>query len=157
MSVAFRRESDEEHLEPRFELPLPPGPNLVTERGYGLIKTRNAELEALLVAETHEERRKELLRDVRYWRSRLATAQVVPRPDGSKVAVGTIVTLDVGGHSRVWRIVGHDEGDAASSRVGFAAPLARALLGSEVGDEVPLPGSAMATIVQIDVDDPHAP
>ncbi len=34
MSVAFRRESDEEHKEPRFELPIPPGPNLVTERGF---------------------------------------------------------------------------------------------------------------------------
>ena len=30
MSVAFRRESDEEHLEPKFELPIPPGPNYVT-------------------------------------------------------------------------------------------------------------------------------
>jgi len=30
MSVAFRRESDEEHLEPKFELPVPPGPNFVT-------------------------------------------------------------------------------------------------------------------------------
>ena len=33
MSVAFRRESDEEHKEPRFELPIPAGPNLVTEDG----------------------------------------------------------------------------------------------------------------------------
>ena len=37
MSVAFRRESDEEHLEPKFELPIPPGPNLVTERGLALV------------------------------------------------------------------------------------------------------------------------
>ena len=37
MSVAFRRESDEEHLEPKFELPIPPGPNLVTARGLALI------------------------------------------------------------------------------------------------------------------------
>ena len=28
MSVAFRRESDEEHLEPKFELPLPAGAEL---------------------------------------------------------------------------------------------------------------------------------
>ena len=42
MSVAFRRESDEEHLEPKFELPLPPGPNLVTSRGLKLIEARNA-------------------------------------------------------------------------------------------------------------------
>jgi hypothetical protein len=26
MSVAFRRESDDEHMEPKFELPIPPGP-----------------------------------------------------------------------------------------------------------------------------------
>ena len=36
MSVAFRRESDEEHLEPKFEIPIPVGPNLVTARGARL-------------------------------------------------------------------------------------------------------------------------
>ena len=38
MSVAFRRDSDEEHLEPKFELPVPVGPNLVTARGLALIE-----------------------------------------------------------------------------------------------------------------------
>ena len=33
MSVAFRRESDDEHKEPKFDIPIPPGPNLVTRRG----------------------------------------------------------------------------------------------------------------------------
>ena len=37
MSVAFRRESDEEHKEPRFELPIPPGPNLVTAAGLATV------------------------------------------------------------------------------------------------------------------------
>ena len=45
MSVAFRRESDEEHLEPKFELPVPPGPNFVTPAGLALIEARVAELE----------------------------------------------------------------------------------------------------------------
>ena len=36
MSVAFRREGDDEHLEPKFELPIPPGPNRVTARGLAL-------------------------------------------------------------------------------------------------------------------------
>ena len=40
MSVAFRRDSDEEHLEPKFELPIPSGPNLVTARGLALIGAR---------------------------------------------------------------------------------------------------------------------
>ena len=44
MSVAFRREGDEEHLEPKFEIPIPPGPNLVTSRGLALIGARVAEL-----------------------------------------------------------------------------------------------------------------
>jgi hypothetical protein len=46
MSVAFRREGDEEHKEPRFELPIPPGPNWVTARGLALIAAKVAELEA---------------------------------------------------------------------------------------------------------------
>ena len=46
MSVAFRREGDEEHLEPKFELPIPPGPNLVTARGAALIGQRVVEIEA---------------------------------------------------------------------------------------------------------------
>ena len=46
MSVAFRRESDEEHKEPRFELPIPAGPNLVTARGLALIDDQVRVLEA---------------------------------------------------------------------------------------------------------------
>ena len=42
MSVAFRRNGDEEHLEPKFEVPIPPGPNLVTPAGLALIEARIA-------------------------------------------------------------------------------------------------------------------
>ena len=52
MSVAFRRDSDEEHLEPKFELPIPAGPNLVTARGLRLIEERVAGLEALIADST---------------------------------------------------------------------------------------------------------
>jgi hypothetical protein len=89
MSVAFRRDSDEEHKEPRFELPLPPGPNLVTQRGYDLIKARTEELEAAVPTAANDEQRAELQRDMRYWRIRLATAQVAPVPSGDAVAFGT--------------------------------------------------------------------
>ena len=54
MSVAFRREGDDEHLEPKFELPLPPGPNLVTVRGLAQIRDKVAELEALLTGLTDD-------------------------------------------------------------------------------------------------------
>jgi transcription elongation GreA/GreB family factor len=153
MSVAFRRDSDEEHLEPRFELPLPPGPNLVTPHGYALIEARNAALEEALAAAPDEEARKVVLRDRRYWSSRLATAQIVPTPSTDKVAVGSRVTFLQGGTERTLEIVGHDETDPAAGLLSFGAPLARALLGAEVGEEVDVPGLAPATVLTIDIGD----
>jgi hypothetical protein len=84
MSVAFRRDCDEEHLEPRFELPIPPGPNLVTPRGYALIAERVAEIEIDLSTDLGEDERKALLRDARYWRSRMTSAQPAPAPVGTR-------------------------------------------------------------------------
>jgi len=152
MSVAFRRDSDEEHLEPRFELPIPPGPNLVTPRGYALIEARNAELEQLLATDLSEDERKAVLRDARYWRYRLTSAQLAPNPDGATVAIGTRVTFDRGGEQRTVEIVGHDESDPAADRIAFSSPLARALLGADAGDQVELPGASdPITVVAIEV------
>ncbi len=141
MSVAFRRDCDEEHLEPRFELPIPPGPNLVTSRGYALIAARVAELEAGLASDLSDDERKVLLRDARYWRSRLTSAQVMPAPGGETVAIGTRVTIDRDGQTRTFEIVGHDESDPGSDRISFASPLARALIGAEVGQLREFPNS----------------
>ena len=146
MSVAFRRDSDEEHLEPRFELPLPPGPNLVTQRGYALIEARTEALEAA-VAAASDEQRAELQRDLRYWRSRHATAQIAPAPTGDAVAFGTRVEIEQDGGMRSLTLVGHDEADPASGLIAFGSPLARALMGAEAGDEVELPGSSGAVRV----------
>ena len=71
MSVAFRRDSDEKHLEPRFELPIPPGPNLMTPRGLKQIQTRHDAVEASLERELSEDERTTVLRETRYWRQRL--------------------------------------------------------------------------------------
>jgi transcription elongation GreA/GreB family factor len=84
MSVAFRRESDEEHLEPKFELPIPAGRNLVTPRGLELIRERVEALEASAAAEADAEARKPIERDLRYWRTRLATAEVAPPAAGGR-------------------------------------------------------------------------
>ena len=80
MSVAFRRESDEEHLEPKFELPIPPGPNYVTPTGLAQIEARVAELEAAVDAGGSEEAVKALKRDLRYWRQRQSSAIPAPAP-----------------------------------------------------------------------------
>ncbi len=139
MSVAFRRDSDEEHLEPKFELPLPPGPNLVTTRGLALIEARIAELEAD-AASASTEQLPAIQRDLRYWRTRFATAQLAPDATGEIVAFGTTVTIRQDGKTRTLAIVGHDESDPAASRIAFTAPLAQALIGSEIGEEVEAPG-----------------
>ena len=140
MSVAFRRESDEEHLEPKFELPFPPGPNLVTPRGLALIEGRNAELEAAIAAAPTPEQLTVLQRDLRYWRVRLTTAQLAPAPPGDIVAFGTSVTIKQDGKTRALDIVGHDESEPAAGRIAFTAPLAKALIGSEIGEEIDPPG-----------------
>tara|TARA_A100001391_G_scaffold48685_1_gene28950 strand:+ start:14159 stop:14371 length:213 start_codon:yes stop_codon:yes gene_type:complete len=70
MSVAFRREGDDEHLEPKFELPIPPGPNLVTARGLAQIHAKVAELEAALAGLSDETEIAARKRDLRYWHTR---------------------------------------------------------------------------------------
>ncbi len=150
MSVAFRRESDDEHLEPKYELPIPPGPNLVTARGLAQIEQRVAELEAKLAEPMEEEARKKVQRDARYWLNRRATAQLIPTPDGEEVAVGTRVTYTRDGDTRTILIVGHDESDPETDRIAFTAPLVRAMLGSVEGDEVALARGAIITIEAIE-------
>ena len=76
MSVAFRRESDEEHLEPKFELPIPPGPNLVTQRGLRLIREEVGAIEAVDLDGHDEEAVKKLRRTLRYWRARRGVSQL---------------------------------------------------------------------------------
>ncbi|MEO6580141.1 MAG: GreA/GreB family elongation factor [Sphingomicrobium sp.] len=146
MSVAFRRDSDEEHLEPKFELPIPPGPNLVTQRGLALIEARNVELETA-VREASAEQLPELQRDLRYWRATLSTAQLAPPASGEVVALGTMVTIEQDGASRTLDIVGHDESEPAAGRIAFTAPLAKALIGCEVGEEVDPPGPGGPIII----------
>ncbi|HLZ79735.1 MAG TPA: nucleoside-diphosphate kinase [Sphingomonas sp.] len=117
MSVAFRRESDDEHLEPKFELPLPPGPNLVTARGLALIEAKVTELEAAPTEAMAQEDRARLLRELRYWRTRQATAQLMPAPSD-------------------------DEAEPTLGRLAFSAPLARAMMGAYPGERVAFAGKA---------------
>lgn len=139
MSVAFRRESDEEHLEPKFELPIPVGPNLVTAAGPALIADRIAALEARLDGASDTERL-EIKRDLRYWATRRATAMVTAAPADGTVGFGVSVTIRMAGKTRTITLVGDDETDPASDRIAYSAPLARALIGAEVGEVLPFNG-----------------
>lgn len=152
MSVAFRRESDDEHLEPKFEIPIPPGPNLVTARGKALIDAKVVELEARLKEDLDETALTATKRDLRYWQTRQITADVQPEPDGSVVAFGTRVTFLLNGKERILGFVGDDEADPAAGLVSFSAPLARALMGAEEGELLPFNGREDAIeVVAIEV------
>lgn len=144
MSVAFRRESDEEHKEPRFEIPLPAGPNLVTARGLALIEAKVAALEAAIAAESEEEPREVLKRELRYWNTRRTTAEIAPPLEEGVVGIGARVRIRLAGKERVIDLVGHDEADPHADRLAFSAPLAHALLGAEEGERVDFNGRAEA-------------
>ena len=134
MSVAFRREGDDEHKEPKFDIPIPPGPNLVTERGLRLIEDRVARLEAIEAPDEEQQR------ELRYWRQRLATAQIGPAPAEDEIGFGSRVSFRLNKAKREIRIVGEDEADPATGLLGVQAPLAQALIGAGSGDLLPFGG-----------------
>src|SRR3954453_12458526 len=135
MSVAFRRESDEEHKEPRFELPIPPGPNLVTVRGLEQIGEQVAVFEAAVAAAgDDEDARAAAERDLRYWRTRLATAELTEPGSPDEVGFGSHVEYRLNGKKNRIEITGVDEADPALGKIAFTAPLARAMIGLQVGE-----------------------
>jgi transcription elongation GreA/GreB family factor len=144
MSVAFRREGDDEHMEPKFEIPIPPGPNLVTVQGLSLIGEQLALAEAALEGVSDEAEVKKLRRTLRYWSTRQATAELVETSDDGVVAFGSTVRLRLNGKDRVITVVGDDESDPAAGLIAFSAPLARAVMGAEAGDFADFGGKANA-------------
>jgi transcription elongation GreA/GreB family factor len=140
VSVAFRRESDEEHQEPKFELPLPPGRNLVTARGFEMIQAKVVEFDAALAAAQDDETRAVIRRDLRYWTTRSRTAEIPPPPPADEAAFGSRVRYRHNGKEAEVDLVGSDEADPEARRITFTAPLAQALMGSGTGDLVDFNG-----------------
>lgn len=147
MSVAFRRESDDEHKEPEFELPIPVGPNLVTPRGLRLLGEEVRRLEAAVAAEADAEARKKLQRRLRYFHTRQATAEVQAPPADGTAGIGSRVSWRLNGAERTATIVGGDEADPAQGHIAFSAPLARAMMGAEAGETVEYQGRDDAILV----------
>jgi len=76
---------------------------------------------------------------VRFLGKRLEELQVVERPpeDRDRVFFGAWVTLeDEAGTEQRWRIVGPDEFDLKARKLSMDSPMARALLGRRLDDEV---------------------
>ena len=91
-------------------------------------------------------RMREIDRELAHLARRLKAAKVVDpaeQIDRSRVFFGATVTIaDDDDAERTLTIVGDDEQDAGAGRVGWSAPIARALRGAGVGDlrRVMLPG-----------------
>jgi transcription elongation factor GreA len=69
--------------------------------------------------------------------ARLRNAVIVTAPAaGSRVGLGSVVTVDDEGESVRYTIVGAAEADPRSGRISSSSPVGRAMLGHDVGDAV---------------------
>jgi transcription elongation GreA/GreB family factor len=155
MSRAFVREPDGDDVpDVRPERPISTLRNLVTPRGLRLMDARIAELEQ--AADVARAARDDaalagVQRELRYWRKRRATAERIdPGHALEQAGIGTRVTVHVAGETeRTFAIVGEDEADPSAGLVCWASPVAQALLGRGIGDEVSLPPNRTGEIVAI--------
>ena len=159
MSVAFTREEDLEATAADLpDRPISPHPNLVTPEGLAAIDAALAEARAAYGAaqakgdiEADRTAMARATRDLRYWSARRASAQLIESTDADgRVRFGGAATIErEDGRVETWRIVGEDEADPKAGTVSHVSPLARALMGREVGDEISINGQA-AEITVVD-------
>lgn len=119
-------------------------PNYVTASGLAQLQQRVAALIALhsdLQAQgehADKQRLADTERDLRYFRARVHSAQVVPPATSQdKVQIGSRVRfVDEQDEEHRVQLVGEDQADAARGLINWGSPLGRALLGAGPGDEV---------------------
>ncbi len=159
MSRAFVKEDNEALMgEELPERPVSQEPNYVTHTGIIQLRSRVDELQAELGAlkqageAMDRPRRAQVERDLRYYQKKLEGAIVVetsvqPRDE---VRFGARVEAeDEEGGKHRFTIVGEDEADVAVGKVSWLSPLARALMGSHVGDTVTWQRPAGATSLEV--------
>ena len=107
--------------------------DIATAREHGDLR-ENAEYHAAKEKQSHIGGRIEMLED------RLARAEIidVTRLSGDRIVFGATVTLEDTDSSNKVRyvVVGETEADLKKGRISITSPIARGLVGREVGDEV---------------------
>ncbi|HET6552337.1 MAG TPA: GreA/GreB family elongation factor [Dyella sp.] len=145
MSRSFVKDADESVGERLPDIPLSEHPNYVTPRGLAQLRARLIEArerrDALRGAADTLPQQSELAsleRDVRWLNARVSSAIEVDLSQQplNRVAFGALVTVDSDEGQARYRIVGEDEADVEHGLVSYVSPLAEALLGARVGDEV---------------------
>jgi len=144
MSRAFVKEA-EDKVEDFPDRPLSPHRNLVTPEGFeaieaALARSERAHREA--ISDNDAQAAATAMREVRYWRARRASAEVIrPQAEADRASFGTTVTLRRDdGREQTFRIVGEDEADPAHGTVSYVSPLARAVMTCGSGDTVEIAG-----------------
>ncbi len=100
-------------------------------------------------------RLREIDRRLLFLRDRIEAAQVIDPASikNDKVVFGATVKIeDEDGDARTYQIVGEDELEPGKNRVSWKSPIAKALLGKKVGDEVEIKrpsGPLIAEILEI--------
>jgi transcription elongation GreA/GreB family factor len=153
MSRAFVKENDEKPDE-ILTRPISARPNFVTPEGLKQIESALARYEAAHTAAIHKENRTAIeltAREVSYWSNRKNTAIVVSEASGGgQVQFGASVTVRRhDGRVQKLRIVGEDEADPSAGTISYVSPLAQAVMGKSVGDQVQIAG-AESEILTID-------
>lgn len=146
MSRAFVKDDDGDAHDASPDLPPSDHPNYVTPRGMAIMRERlaiaQARHDALKSGEeqalAQQSELASLERELRWLNMRVGSAIEVDlsRQPHDRVTFGAIVTVDTADGEHRWQIVGEDEADAEHGRVSYVSPLAVALLGARVGDEV---------------------
>jgi transcription elongation GreA/GreB family factor len=147
MSRAFVKENDLEHAGIDIpERPLSDEPNYVTPHGLKLL---NTQIDALEIEREQLKNKKDdpiakqkiaiIERDMRYYAARIESA-ILTTPleeDHSIVLFGAKVTVkDEEDKLSSYEIVGEDEADIHLGKVSYLSPLAEALIGAKLNDEV---------------------
>jgi transcription elongation GreA/GreB family factor len=149
VSRAFVKEADGD--APALpDRPISPHRNFVTEAGLAAIEVALGRFEAVhrdAIAKDDRSAAAVASREVRYWRARRASAEVVKPTNQHQASFGMTVTLRRSdGREQSFRIVGEDEADPSRGTVSYVSPLARAVLNREPGETVEIAGQEVVLL-----------
>jgi len=162
MSRAFVKENDLEHAGIDVpERPISSEKNYVTPNGLMELEVKISNLEeerkksSLTTDSINKQKKMQLERDLRYFINRLESAILVSPQEQDKNKVLFSASVDVEnelGEILNFQIVGEDEANVKINKIAYNSPLAKALIGNALGDEVVWmkpSGSEILTIVNI--------
>jgi transcription elongation factor GreB len=162
MSRAFVKENDLEHAGIDVpERPISSEKNYVTPNGLMELEEKISNLEeertksSLTSDSINKQKKMQLERDLRYFINRLESAILVNPQEQDKNKVLFSASVDVEnelGEILNFQIVGEDEANVKINKIAYNSPLAKALIGNALGDEVVWikpSGSEILTIVNI--------